>query len=53
MGRKLLLELYEENGTYGVYISDDIGGSGIDVKGETPQEVCENAVPYMVDYFEQ
>lgn len=51
MDAKLTLELYCENGKFGIYLSDNVGGSGIDVKGETPEEAAENIAPYIADYF--
>lgn len=45
------LELYHENGQYGMWISDRIGGSGIDVKGSTKEECAQEAAKYLVDYL--
>lgn len=49
------LELYHEpgqnSGTWGIWISDNIGGSGIDVKGSTKEECAQEAVKYLVDYL--
>lgn len=45
------LELYHENGQYGIWISDRIGGSGIDVKGSTKEECAQEAAKYLVDYL--
>lgn len=42
------IELYCENGVYGAYLGSD-GGSGIDVKGNTPQELSQNLAPYLAD----
>ena len=33
------------------YMGDDIGGSGIKVKGKTPEEVAENLKSYILDYL--
>jgi len=45
------VELYKEGETFGAYISDNVGGSGISVKGATPEEVASNLSPYLADYF--
>ncbi len=45
------LELYHENGQYGIWMSDKIGGSGIDVKGSTKEECAQEAAKYLVDYL--
>jgi hypothetical protein len=34
-----------------LWVSDDFGGSGIEVEGDTPEEVAENLLPYLIDYF--
>lgn len=33
------------------YMGDDIGGSGIKVKGKTPEEVAESLKSYILDYL--
>lgn len=40
------------NGFY-MYISDNMGGSGIDVSGNTVDEVIKNGKEYLKDYFFQ
>lgn len=40
------------NGFY-MYISDNMGGSGIDVSGNTVDEVIKNGKDYLKDYFFQ
>jgi len=45
------LELYHEDGQYGMWISDKIGGSGIEVKGSTKEECAQEAAKYLVDYL--
>ena len=50
-GARLELELYNEDGRLGIYLSDDCGGSGITVTGDTPEEVAENIKDYIADYF--
>ena len=47
----LNVELYKKGKSYGAYIGDDCGGSGIDVKGSTPEEAAEKLKPYIVDYL--
>lgn len=47
----LSVELYHEDGKFGAYLSDDIGGSGISVTGSTPKEVSERLAEYIQDYF--
>ena len=39
-----------ENG-FSLWVSDDLGGSGIKVEGSTPKETSENLMPYIVDYL--
>ena len=34
-----------------MYIADNMGGSGIDVSGNTIDEVIENGKEYLKDYF--
>ena len=34
-----------------LWVSDDFGGSGVEVEGDTPEEVAENLMPYLIDYF--
>ena len=36
-----------------MYISDNMGGSGIDVSGNTVDEVIKNGKEYLNDYFFQ
>lgn len=52
MSINLSVELYKEDGRFGVYLADD-GGSGIDVKGDTPEDAIENAKPYLLDFFDE
>ena len=49
--KRITLDLYFENGEYGIYLGDNNGGSGIPVTGRTPEEVAENIKPYIADYF--
>ena len=50
MSKNLSIELYKEDGKFGVYIGDE-NGSGIDVKGDTAEDAIENAKPYLLDFF--
>lgn len=34
-----------------LWVSDDFGGSGIEVEGDTAEKVAENLMPYLIDYF--
>lgn len=36
-----------------LYLSDDLGGSGIKVDGYNAEEAAENIKPYLLDYFEK
>lgn len=47
----LSVEIYRDDDGFAAYLADDIGGSGIEVKGSTPKEVSENLVAYIEDYF--
>ena len=49
--KHITLDLYFENGEYGIYLGDNNGGSGITVTGNTPEEAAENIKPYIADYF--
>ena len=40
-----------ENDGISLWLSDDFGGSGIEVEGKTAEEVAENLLPYLIDYF--
>ena len=49
---KLTLTLYKtEDGEYGCWLSDDIGGSGIEVEEATKETASEEIKPYIEDYF--
>jgi hypothetical protein len=48
----LNVEVYvEEDGIYGIYLSDEMGGSGISVKGDSPEDAANQIAPYIADYF--
>ncbi len=49
--QRLDLEVYYENGVYGAWLSDYDGGSGIEVKGDTPESIGEQLAPYIADYL--
>ena len=40
-------------GEYQIYLSDDIGGSGILISGTNVEEVCNSLSDYIMDYFDQ
>ena len=48
---RLSLELYRNGNGFGIWLSDDVGGSGIEVVGNTPEEAANNIAPYIADYF--
>lgn len=48
---RLSLELYRNGNGFGIWLSDDAGGSGIKAVGNTPQEAANNIAPYIADYF--
>jgi len=52
---KLNLELYvKENGnslTFGIYLDDNNGGSGITIEENTPDKAAEEIAAYIADYF--
>jgi hypothetical protein len=45
------IELYRDGDKFSAYLSDDIGGSGIEASGATPEEAANNLAPYIADYF--
>ena len=49
--RRLSLELYRKDKLFGVYISDNEGGSGITVEEPSPEEAAKEAAKYIADYF--
>ena len=48
---RLSLVLYKKGKEFGIWLSDDIGGSGIEATGETPEEAANNIASYIADYF--
>ena len=51
--RRLSLELYRKGELFGVYISDNEGGSGITVEKPSPEEAANEAAKYIADYFQK
>ena len=45
------INVIKESDGLSLWVSDDFGGSGIEVEGNTPKEVAENLLPYLIDYF--
>ena len=49
---RLDIEMYRnEDGTYGMWIADNMGGSGIEVEEATPEACAKKAAPYLEDYL--
>lgn len=48
---RLSIELYRDGDGFGVWLSDNMGGSGIKANGNTPEEAAENIASYITDYF--
>jgi len=47
---RIEIEFYKTGNGYGAWISDNCGGSGIEVNGASAEEVAENMKPYIEDY---
>lgn len=47
----LNINVIKEEDGISLWVSDDFGGSGIEVEGGTAEEVAENLMPYLIDYF--
>jgi len=47
---RIEIEIYKSGNGYGAWISDNCGGSGIEVNGESAEEVADNMKPYIMDY---
>ena len=47
----LTLEIYKTENGFGAWLSDDIGGSGIEVKAETAKKTSIDLAPYIEDYL--
>ena len=50
-GVNLSLNLYRDGDGFGIWLSDDFGGSGIEATGNTPEEAADNIASYIADYF--
>jgi hypothetical protein len=48
---RLSLELYRDGDGFGIWLSDNMGGSGIEATGATPEEAANNMASYIADYF--
>jgi hypothetical protein len=48
---RLSLELYRDGNGFGIWLSDNLGGSGIKATGNTPEEAANNIASYIADYF--
>ena len=46
----LNIEIYKEKDFYCAWITDDCGGSGIEVKAKTYKEFASKIGPYIADY---
>lgn len=44
------IEIYKSENGYMAWIGDDCGGSGIEVEGNTPEELGENMSAYIAVY---
>ena len=47
----ITLTLYKTSNGYGIWLSDQIGGSGIEVEETTKSECAKNIAPYIEDYL--
>lgn len=47
---RIEIEFYKTGNGYGAWISDNCGGSGIEVNGASAEEVADNMKPYIMDY---
>lgn len=48
---KITLTLYKTDDGYGIWLSDDMGGSGIEVEEATKEECANGIAPYIEDYL--
>lgn len=48
---KIELTLYKTEGGYGIWLSDYMGGSGIEVEAPTKEECANGIAPYIEDYL--
>jgi hypothetical protein len=47
----LNIDIEKTNNGFDIYLSDNNGGSGIEVSGATADEAIENLTPYLHDYL--
>ena len=47
------IDIVKKGKEFDLFVGDDCGGSGIEVSGNTADEVIENLIPYLRDYLEQ
>jgi len=47
----LSVELYRNGEDFCAWLSDNVGGSGIEAVGETPEKLADKLSPYIADYF--
>ena len=45
------LDLYKTDNGYGIYLSDEIGGSGIEVEESTKEKTAKQIALYIEDYL--
>ena len=50
---RLDIELYYEDGEYKAYISDNVGGSGIELSNDSPSDLVQEIGPYIYDYVSE
>ena len=48
---RIELTLYKTEEGYGIWLSDNIGGSGIKVEETTKEKAAESIAPYIEDYL--
>lgn len=51
MGINLNIDIEKNEDGFDIYLSDNEGGSGIEVYGSTADEAIENLTPYIHDYL--
>ena len=48
---ELNIDIVKNEDGFDIYLSDQCGGSGIEVSGATADEAIENLTPYLHDYL--
>jgi len=48
---RIELTLYKTEDGYGIWLSDDMGGSGIEVEAPTKEKCANEIAPYIEDYL--